>query len=247
LEDSSKERKGKIEMIDIHSHFIAGLDDGPEAMRETEAIMETYYELGFTHVVETTHCYPGLFEVPDERLTEITSRMKKSNIKIFSTREYFVDFNFLEKLEKKNILPYPDGKHILIEFSFSIPPINWEHIIFKIVTEGYIPILAHPERYEWISSIPQFVEEFKRRGGLLQGNMGSFAGIYGRYIKKQFLKLLNEKMYDFLATDTHSHSQLKLIGQTLPVLRETACEKYWLEMTEENPLILLEESRNEVL
>ncbi len=230
-------------MIDIHAHFLHGVDDGPESIRETRSMIELYLDNGFTAVIETTHCYPGLFETPMDRVKEHLGHIGNSNIELYGTREYFVDLNFLEKLRETSITPYPDGKHILIEFSFIIPPINWEHLVFNIETAGYFPVLAHPERYEWLTSVPTFIREFKRRGGMLQGNMGSLLGHYGRYARRNFRKLMKEGAYDFLATDSHSHDQLKNITSNLPLIKKEIGEKTFMKLLNDNPQLLLESQK----
>ena len=227
-------------MIDIHSHFLHSVDDGPEEISTTKEILSKYQELGFTAVVETTHCYPGLFETPYQIIQGKISEIKDDSINIYATREYFVDFNFLEKLKNNIITPYPDGKHILIEFSFSIPPINWEYLIFEIETKGFIPVLAHPERYDWINSMPDFIKDFKQRNGKLQGNLGSFIGYYGRSARRNFKKLFNAKMYDFLATDTHSPMHLEEIIKNWHNIIKELEEKNIKILLEENPASLVE-------
>ena len=227
-------------MIDIHSHFLFNVDDGPEDIEVSREILEIYRDAGFTTVVETTHCYPGLYEIDKNVIQEKIEQLRVEAIKLFYTREYFVDFIFIEKLEEGKIIPYPDGEHILIEFSFSIPPLNWEQIIFHIQTRGFTPILAHPERYDWLNSVPQFINEFIQRGGLLQGNIGSFAGHYGRYVRKKFTSLLEEDKYHFLATDTHSPQQLKEVIETIPKLQKLIGETKIRYLLEENPARIVE-------
>ena len=229
-------------MIDIHSHFLFNVDDGPEAIETSQEILQIYLENGFYAVVETTHCYPGLYETRQEIIQNNIEQLKTdNNIKLFHSREYFVDLLFLEKLQESKIIPYPDGEHILIEFAFSISPLNWEQIIFNIQTEGYIPILAHPERYDWLNSVPQFISEFTHRGGLLQGNIGSYNGHYGRYVRKKFISLLEENKYSFLATDTHSPKQLREVIATIPKLEKNFGEKKIKYLLNDNPAKIIKE------
>ena len=227
-------------MIDIHSHFLFGVDDGPEEIEISREILGIYQEAEFSTVVETTHCYPGLYEAEKEKVENNLQKLNEDKIRLFYTREYFVDLPFLEKLDEEKIIPYPDGEHILIEFSFFVSPLNWEEIIFKIQTRGYVPILAHPERYDWLNSIPQFISEFTHRGGLLQGNVGSYAGHYGRYVRKKFISLLEEGKYHFLATDTHSPQQLKEVITTIPKLKKNFGEKKIKYLLKDNPAKIVE-------
>ena len=205
-------------MIDIHSHILPQIDDGPQKIEETNNILNLYKELGFTKVIPTPHFYPSLFEKDNSEIKDKLDTESLNNREIIGdfAREYYVDFVFLNKLkEEKFIKTYPDGKHILIEFSFTVPPVNWQSLLFEIQSTGYLPILAHPERYHWLKEMKSFIIEFKNRGGLLQGNIGSFENGYGSYARKNAVKLIKEDLYDFIATDTHSYEQLKIIGRKI--------------------------------
>jgi len=231
-------------MIDIHSHILPSTDDGSKTINETKEIIEIYNEIGFTKVIPSPHFYPGLFEKDNNEIEETFYNLNKlfsNNLLSDFTREYYVDFVFLNNLSVKDFVkPYPNGKHILIEFSFTIPPINWQTIIFEIQNQGYIPILAHPERYLWIKETVNFIMEFKNRGGLLQGNLGSFENMYGKYSRKNAIKLMQENLFDFLATDTHSFEQLKILGRkTLPKIKKKFGDSTINQLMKENPKQLL--------
>ena len=142
-------------------------------------------------------------------------------------REYYVDFVFLSKIRESGFIKsFPNKTHILIEFSFTIPPINWKSIIFEIENEGFLPILAHPERYIWLKEYKNFIMEFKDRGGLLQGNIGSFDNMYGNYARKNAVRLMKDNLFDFLATDTHKIEQLNILGKkTIPFIKKKFGER----------------------
>src|SRR5690606_34120390 len=133
-------------------------------------------------------------------------------------------------LDKNELLPLKDN-YLLIELSYYQPPISLENTIHKIVDSGYIPVLAHPERYNFFHNKLNIYYELKSMGCTFQMNALSLNNYYGKYVKKTGRYLLQEGLIDFIGTDIHhayhtreitdmalSNESLKLI---LPVIENT--------------------------
>ena len=97
---------------------------------------------------------------------------------------------------------------LLVETSYYTPPMNMGDIIERIKSKGYEPILAHPERYQYMDK-PDY-NRLKQRGVLLQLNLPSLVGAYGPLVMKKAEWLLKENMYDYCGSDTHSMNQVEL-------------------------------------
>ena len=120
-----------------------------------------------------------------------------------------------------------NSKYILFETSYYDKPLTLESVIFKIESLGFIPILAHPERYRYLDEKEYFF--LKDKGVLFQCNINSFGGFYGKTAKKKFEYLAKNKMIDFLGSDAHS---MKYLHSLEMVLRNRKFHK----IVKENPI-----------
>ncbi len=115
--------------------------------------------------------------------------------------EYFLDLHFLENVLPKGLLTF--GKnYVLVECSTAGWPRIFDEVIFAIQAKGYQPILAHPERYTTEADV-EFYENLKGRGILLQMNLLSILGYYGKEIKVMAEKMMDKELYDFCGSDVH--------------------------------------------
>ena len=114
-----------------------------------------------------------------------------------------LDNLFLERLEHDDLLPLPDGKRrLLVETSYFNPPMDMEGMVDKMKERAYTPVLAHPERYQYMD-IGDY-RHWKERGMLFQLNVPSLVGAYGPEVQKKAELLMRRGMYDYYGTDTHS-------------------------------------------
>jgi tyrosine-protein phosphatase YwqE len=114
-----------------------------------------------------------------------------------------VDFDFEELVSSGKILAFGIQKNILIEMSYLVESPNLKSIIFTLLTKGYQPILAHPERYNFLHHKFSFYEELVDAGCALQINLLSLMGNYGPGVKKTAEKLIQKNLVGWVGTDTH--------------------------------------------
>ena len=193
---------------DCHCHLLPGVDDGVKKVEETIQILDEWELLGMKEVWLTPHIMEDIPNRPDElkRQFERLAAFYTGNIKLHLAAEHMMDGPFLERLETDDLLPIEKvGKRLLVETSYYIPPMNMDEIIDKIRQKGYEPILAHPERYQYIDF--KNYAHWKGKGVLLQLNVPSLVGAYGLKVQAKAKKLLDSGMYDFCGTDTHSKEQ----------------------------------------
>ncbi len=195
---------------DIHNHILPGIDDGSQNIEESLTLIRNLNELGISHFICTPHTmgyyYPNTPETihgaADDLRKSLTGIKNTSLIKASS--EYMLDEAFSEHLSAGDLLPFTKEKHLLVEISYLQPPINLEELLFAITNAGYIPILAHPERYTYYHKKPEYYAELQRYGCLLQLNALSLSDYYGSSVKKMAFQLLENDQYTFLGTDAHS-------------------------------------------
>ena len=216
---SKKKEKGRkplnfsVLKTDIHSHFIPGIDDGSPDMETTIALIEKMQELGFEKIITSPHVmsdfYQNSSEIILKGLADVRKELKAKNInmEIDAVAEYYIDYEFEQKIGKEKFLSFGDN-YLLVELSFIQEPRNLFDIIFKLQLEGYKVVLAHPERYNYYT-IKDY-KEFINRGVILQINFLSLIGYYSPQIKKKTESLIDAEMVGLVGTDCHNMNHAEL-------------------------------------
>lgn len=201
---------------DYHSHLLPGVDDGGQEMAETLSILGLWEGVGIKEVWLTPHM---MEDIPNT-LAELTQRFETLKttytgpIRLHLASENMMDRLFLDRLEKRELLPIGNRKaHMLVETSYYNPPMDMEAIINSLKEKDYVPVLAHPERYQYMDKADYL--KWKQKGVLLQLNVPSLIGAYGPMVQKKAKLLLEEGMYDYCGTDTHSLSSAELFLDSL--------------------------------
>ncbi|PLX19153.1 MAG: capsular biosynthesis protein [Salinivirgaceae bacterium] len=219
-----RSNKNKINLegvgVDMHSHLIPGIDDGVKSIEESIQSIKLLHEIGYTHIVTTPHImsdyYPNTPQIIKEGLEKVRLAVQKEGIpiKIDAAAEYYIDYQFYTRFEEAELLTI-NNRFILFELSFLNPPEILKDIIFKMQTAGYIPILAHPERYSyWFRNFNIF-KELKDRGVWMQVNINSFADEYGVPTRKLAEKLVKEDMVDLIGSDFHRPQHIEVMRMAL--------------------------------
>lgn len=217
-------------MKDCHSHLLFGIDDGSKSIEESISLLKEMEEAGTTDLILTPHYvenskYNCNNKEKEKLLKELQKECKKENIniKLYLGNEVFFVSNILELLEKKEIKTLNDSKYLLFEFPMSNIYSNSIEILRKVIKAGYIPILAHPERYLPIQKNPKEIEKFLQAGILLQGNFTSLFVKYGRTSKRVLKYFLKRKWITVLGSDTHHdvhYSKKKLEKKLLRITKD---------------------------
>ncbi|HEA30871.1 MAG TPA: histidinol phosphatase [Leeuwenhoekiella sp.] len=195
---------------DIHNHILPGIDDGAQNIEESLALVNELNALGVSHFICTPHTMGDYYPNTPETIHTAASTLRKSlaatenKSQLKASSEYMLDEEFSAHLKAGDLLPFTDDKHLLVEISYLQPPINLEELLFDLTHAGYIPILAHPERYTYYHKKPEYYAELQRLGCVLQLNALSLSDYYGTSVKKMALELLDKDLYSFLGTDVHS-------------------------------------------
>jgi tyrosine-protein phosphatase YwqE len=123
-----------------------------------------------------------------------------------------LDDYFLELLQKKESLLTIHNNILLTEISYTSTPENLGEITAGIIGEGYLPILAHPERYHYYQQNFDKYYRLKEMGFILQVNILSLTGYYGRRAEKAVKFILEKDLATLVGTDLHHHNHLAAIS-----------------------------------
>ena len=211
-----KER-GPLLKVDLHSHLIPGIDDGSQSMEESLSLLKGMEALGYEKVITTPHIMLDAYRNTPESIRNGLQTLREAaaeegiSIEIDVAAEYYLDDGFEDLLRKGDILSIK-GDYLLFETSYFAKPIQLEEMIFSISSSGYIPLMAHPERYRYIKDPLKEYERFKELGVLFQVNLNSFGGHYGKDAKYKANFLRKEGMIDFLGSDVHHAKQVKTLS-----------------------------------
>lgn len=197
-------------MEDLHSHLLYGIDDGSKSIEESISLLKEMKKNGIEELVLTPHYvenskYNCNNSDKVKLYQELIKRVEEENINIrmYLGNEVFITPNMIKLLDKGEITTINNSRYILFEFSLRQIYNNTKEIISDLVSHGYIPILAHPERYVEFQNHPEEVESYLMMGVLLQGNLTSLFGKYGKTSEKTLKYFLKKKWISFLGSDTH--------------------------------------------
>lgn len=206
--------------IDIHSHLIPAVDDGSQSLEESIEIIQIMSDLGYKKMIITPHVMADSYRNSTETLLDGLERLKeaikvaKINMILEVAAEYYLDELFIERLQSDDLLTIGDG-YLLFETSYIFKPMNFEKIIFDMHVKGYKPILAHPERYRYITQAKEEYMHLKELGLYFQLDINSLGGFYGKRAKERAKLLIKLGVIDFLGSDIHHRKQAFALKKVL--------------------------------
>ena len=202
---------------DIHSHILAGIDDGSPDIATSLKLVKGLYDLGYRRLVATPHVIGDYYRnnpiIINRELDVLKNACAEAgiDIELSAAAEYMLDDYFLNILKQKEVLPVFQN-YILTELPFSIMPKNVSEMIFEIITAGYKPILAHPERYFYYHHDFTEYSRLKDLGFLLQVNLLSLTSHYGPQVTKAAKYIFENGLADFVGTDIHHLRHLETLS-----------------------------------
>ncbi len=207
-------------MLDFHNHILPGIDDGSPNNETSLRLLRGLQDLGFDvvkpspHTIADTH--PNTPETIGNAFNSLNGFLKDQSFPLVSgyASEYMLDDIFLSNLKSKKPLLCVKGNVILVELSYAQKPEHIEDYSFQLQIDGYIPILAHPERYGYYhKNVEANYDYLKDLGFDFQLNLLSLTPYYGKDVQKTAMELLEKGYYDYACTDLHHDKHLDALKQ----------------------------------
>jgi protein-tyrosine phosphatase len=195
--------------VDLHCHFVPGIDDGARTVEEGIALLQALGQAGFDVVVATPHMRPGMFDNTASAIgaayakmlsaVEVAADLPKT---LLSSEHYFSDIVF-ERIISGAGVPYPGDRAVLLEFyEIDFLPGIAERL-FDLRRRRLTPVIAHPERYRSFWKSYDKLEELVATGTVALLDTAALVGKYGREPEKCARKLLKEGLYHAACSDAH--------------------------------------------
>ena len=196
-------------MIDFHSHIIPEIDDGSRSIEETMLLLDEAKKAGFEAIISTSHYIPGQFEFDEasrKQFLQVIGMGAKNlgiDIELVLGSEIYVTYDMVQSLKEHRASTINGTKYVLLELPMQTELPNVKNMIYDLISNGFKPIIAHPERYAYVKQDPNWLIEYLELGVLFQSNYGSIIGIYGKEAQKTVKLLLKNNMIHFLGSDVH--------------------------------------------
>ena len=202
-------------MIDIHAHILHAVDDGSYSLEESLQMIKMAEAGGVSTIVATPHCnIPGAFrnyvsEELETKFLELKQSVKEAGIQVQVVRgmEVFATKQTPQLLEEGRVWTLNNSCYFLTEFAFDEDPEFCMMILEDCYDAGFIPVIAHPERYYFVQRNPQIVYEWFEQGYGIQINKGSLLGRFGRSSYETAQMLLQHGLVHCVSSDAHSSRQ----------------------------------------
>lgn len=198
-------------ITDWHSHLLPGVDDGVKTIDESISILSAMEKAGIRRVWLTPHIMEDIPNTTEElkaRFSKLYSSYGGS-IRLKLASENMIDGLFAERLAARDLLPIGENSDmLLVETSYFNPPMNFDKTIENIKAAGFTPLVAHPERYTYVTDYGEY-QRWKDMGCVFQLNLLSLGGHYGGKARHNALELLKNRMYDFAGSDIHRAAHLE--------------------------------------
>lgn len=195
---------------DMHCHLVPQVDDGSKCMEESIECLNTLKAVGYNKVFITPHFQSPRFPNDEDdicrRYEELKQRAADAGVEIELAGiagEYRIDDGFQARLDNPRFLQVA-GKFVLVEFSLHQQRMGCDEMIFDMQMKGYEIVLAHPERYPYLSLFGSRMEQLRDQGVLFQINALSLGGFYGEEPQRRAYKLIEQGWVEFVGTDTHN-------------------------------------------
>jgi hypothetical protein len=202
-------------MIDIHSHIVFEVDDGPKTIEDSRALLEESYRQGVRTIISTSHRRKGMFETPEAKIEENFKQVQElakeiaDDLTVLYGAEIYYTSDILDKLEQGKIPRLADSQYALIEFSMITPYKEIHTALSNVLRLGVTPVVAHIERYHCLENDEKKVRDLINMGCYTQINSSSvlkpklFGDTY-KFMKKRAQFFLKKDLVHFVASDMHN-------------------------------------------
>ncbi len=239
--------------VDLHTHILPGIDDGAANLGETVEMLRIAHCGDTRTVVATPHVHHPEFDCGVAEVTELFERTRQDlerrsreegfaflrEMTVLLGAEHYVSTEFLAALDSGAVVTLNQGRHLLVEFS-SFTHHAMEAALLRIREAGYIPVVAHVERYFSTSADLERLAALRQTGCRTQINAESVVGSRGRAMRKTCQALLKQELVDVIASDGHrARSRTPYLKGAFELLRNQHRREQLSAWMAENPSSIL--------
>ncbi len=205
---------------DMHSHLIPKVDDGSPDVDTSIKLIQGMMNLGYKKIITTPHVMWDMYKNTNEiilagyKKVKAELELKKIDVEFSAAAEYYMDDHFSQLLDDNTPLLTLKDNLVLVELSFIKAPIDFKQMLFNMQIKGYLPVIAHPERYLYFNANKEWYEDLKDTGCLFQLNLLSLSGFYGKGPIELAQYLIKQKYVNLLGTDLHSARHIQALGNS---------------------------------
>ncbi len=230
-------------MIDIHTHILPSLDDGPKTTAESIELCKIAANDGIKTIVATPHSKDGVYEAKSDdtlrKVKELNLKLKEIqlDLEILPGAEVHINERLVEYIKNGEVLTINNGrKFLLLELPFFfVPPIT-DELISNLRSIGIVSIISHAERITKFQKTPKILDQLVKSGTLIQITAQSLTGDFGSRERKCAEWLLKHEMVHFIASDVHSLTgRPPILSKALEMAAKIIGEKKARALVSHNP------------
>ncbi len=231
-----------MKICDLHSHVLPGADDGAPTIHYALQMLQNAVASDVQVLAVTPHCNNGPYEnyltpALTEQFLQLQQAAKDIAVQLVPGAEVRVDAQLPALLSDRKIPTLNAGRYLLTEFCTDTKPESFTDALQNICALGYIPLVAHPERYTAVCNAPQIVASWLDMGCHLQLTGGSITGQYGKTVARTAGYLLRQDFVACIASDAHGlHNRSNFLLDVYDHLCVQDSEQYARCMLYENPM-----------
>lgn len=188
-------------LVDVHTHILPEVDDGSRSMEMTMELLQKSYEQGVRHLIATPHYRIGQNQKSAEEIKACFQKVRQMaavqypDLQLYLGSELFYSDGLIERLKNGETFPMADSRYVLLEYRLDEAYQRMIGSVIEFRRNGYLPVIAHVERYPVVIGSQAHLAELGRRGALLQMNAASCKK-YIRYIRKGLIHLIGTDCHD---------------------------------------------------
>lgn len=198
-------------MIDLHSHILPGVDDGAQTLEDSLEMARKAISQGITHLMCTPHHNNGKYNNPANKILRDVAALQKEldqrglDLTLLEGQEVRLTELLLTAIRRDEILFTDlDNTYLLIEFPTNEIPIYAEQVFYRLLNQGKVPVIVHPERNAVFREEPNRLVSFLEMGTLTQLTAPSIVGVFGNDIQNTARVMLEHNMLYMVASDAHN-------------------------------------------
>ncbi|HVZ88165.1 MAG TPA: CpsB/CapC family capsule biosynthesis tyrosine phosphatase [Polyangia bacterium] len=230
--------------VDLHAHYLPALDDGATDRQMSMQMVRAIAALGFSDLYATPHQRAGMFmpshEAIDGAFSAVTADARAANLgaTLGLGAENFWDAVLLDRVRRRAVPSYGGGAAFLFEVGTQLMPPGIEDELFQLRTSGYLPVMAHPERYVPVQRDLDVAARVGRHAALMI-DLGALDGAHGKQEMKTARRLAQEGLVHAAASDIHRPEDQTSVAAGMAWVRKNLGPAALTTMLDENPRRIL--------